>query len=318
MPNPSPGTRPHYKAVFISPHLDDAVFSCGGTIARLVDEGPVLVFNLFTDFAEGVNWGGLQSGPARYQEETNAAKFLGFESQNLGELDVLFRREPYKKLGNIFRPPIEEDIAWLPTLREKVFSKLAEIDYDQLYVPMGIGWHVDHVLTHLLFEPWAKRPNLFFYEDAPYCCIPHSTRYRLDELATYPHDVKDQTLAPVGARLAWRQASSAYAQTALMKNLKPWIVRVFAIPVVSFYLHRLMERHRKVSAYSQKNSLRPISLPISQQFDRKVEAMALYTSQFNEFFSSRKDCEDTLRAYTERMCGVVPTPQIVERFWVKS
>ncbi len=315
-----PRHRPHYKAIFVSPHLDDAVFSCGGTIARLVEEGegPVLVLNLFTDFAEGVNSGALQSGPARYQEEIDAAKFLGFESLNLGELDVLFRREPYKKIGNIFRPPIAEDIVWLPALREKVFALLSAMDYDQLYVPLGIGWHVDHVLTYQLFEPWSKRPNLFYYEDAPYCCIPHSTRYRLNELALYPCESTDQTLAPIDETLAWRQASSAYAETALMKNLKPWIVRVFAVPVVSFYLLRLMVLHRKVSANIQKLNLNPVSLPISHQFDRKVDAMALYTSQFKEFFLSRQDCVKTLAAYAQKMYGGNPKSKKVERFWVRS
>ena len=314
-----PQHRPRYKAIFVSPHLDDAVFSCGGTIARLVEEGegPVLVLNLFTDFAEGVNAGALQSGPERYQEEINAAKFLGFESLNLGELDVLFRRDHYKKIGNIFRPPIAEDIAWLPALREKVFALLSAMDYDQLYVPLGIGWHVDHILTYLLFEPWANRPNLFFYEDAPYCCIPHSTRYRLDELATYPHEANDQTLAPTGERLAWRQASSAYAQTALMKNLKPWIVRVFAVPVVSFYLHRLMALHRKVSARSQKTSLKAVSIGIPMQLNRKIEAMELYGSQFKEFFLSRRDCVQTLSAYSLSAQGNDVAADVSERFWIR-
>ena len=313
-----PAVRPHYRAVFISPHLDDAVFSCGATIDRLVKEGtgPVLVLNLFSRYLSEVKIRGVVLGDERYQEEANAAQFLGFESRNLGELDVSFRREPYKKLGNIFRPPVADDLAWLPTLREKVFALLSEMDYDQLYVPLGIGWHVDHVLTYQLFEPWANRPNLFFYEDAPYCCIPHSTRYRLNELATYPREASDQTLAPIDENLAWREASSAYAETALMKNIRPWIVRKIAVPVVSFYLHRLMAFHRKVSTSSQKKTLMPVIVPISLQLDRKVDAMTLYPSQFDEFFLSRQDCVKTLSSYAQNAQGREAKAEVSERFWV--
>lgn len=305
--------RPHYRAVFVSPHLDDAVFSCGGTIARLVEEGPVLVLNLFTRYLSDVKIRGVVLGDERYQEEVDAARFLGFESRNLGELDVSFRRDAYRKLGNIFRPPVAQDMAWLPILRAKVFSVLAGLDYQQLYVPLGIGWHVDHVLTHLLFEPWAGRENLLYYEDAPYCCIPHSTRYRLNELAIYPRAPNDVSLAPTNELLAWWQSAMAYADTALMKNIKPWIVRQFAVPVVSVYLYRLMALHRNLADPTATRHLEPLVMPIAGQFASKVDAMALYRSQFQEFFSSREDCIATLMTYANCIQdGDGP----VERFWL--
>lgn len=308
-----PPHRLHYRAVIVSPHLDDAVFSCGGEIARLVTEGPVLVLNLFTRYLSEVKVRGVVLGDERYQEEADAARFLGFESRTLGELDVSFRRDAYRKLGNIFRPPVAQDMDWLPTLREKVFAVLAGLDYQQLYVPLGIGWHVDHVITHLLFEPWAGRKNLLFYEDAPYCCIPHSTRYRLDELAIYPRAPNDLSLAPTNELRAWWQAAMSYADTALMKNLKPWIVRQFAVPVVSAYLYRLMALHRKQASAVPQRRLTPRVMPIAAQFDRKVEAMALYRSQFREFFFGQEDCRGTLMTYANRIQeGAGP----VERFWL--
>ncbi|MBK9574203.1 MAG: PIG-L family deacetylase [Rhodoferax sp.] len=305
-------SRAYYRAVFISPHLDDAVFSCGGMIAKLVREGPVLVLNLFTRYLSEVKIRGVVLGEERYQEEADAARFLGFESRCLGELDVSFRRDAYRKLGNIFRPPVAEDLAWLPTLRQKVFELLAELDYQQLYVPLGIGWHVDHVLTHQLFEPWAERSNLLYYEDAPYCCIPHSTRYRLNEVGVYPCAPGDLSLAPMNETRAWWQSSMAYANTALMKNLRPWIVRKFAIPVVSFYLHRLMALHRSHPGSSAKRGMEPLVMPINEEFDSKVEAMCLYRSQFREFFADRGDCVSTLAGYGN---SIRLGSGRVERYW---
>lgn len=308
-------SRTHYRAVFISPHLDDAVFSCGGLIARLARQGPVLVLNLFTRYLSEVKIRGVVLGEERYQEEADAARFLGFESRCLGELDVSFRRDAYRKLGNIFRPPVAEDKDWLPTLRQKVFALLAELDYQQLYVPLGIGWHVDHVLTHQLFEPWAERDNLLYYEDAPYCCIPHSTRYRLNELAAYQPAANDLSLAPIDETRAWWQSSMAYSNTALMKNLRPWVVRKFAIPAVSFYLHRLMALHRNHANRSAKPRVEAVVMAIDEEFDNKVEAMSLYRSQFREFFADREDCASTLGGYGSLIrCG----SGRVERYWVVS
>lgn len=301
----------HYRAVFISPHLDDAVFSCGGVIAQLIKEGPVLVLNLFTRYLSVVKLRGVVLGDERYQEEAEAARFLGYESHNLGELDVSFRREAYKKLGNIFRPPVAEDIDWLPTLRKKVFGLLADIDYQQIYVPLGIGWHVDHVLTHLLFEPWAGRADLLYYEDAPYCCIPHSTRYRLNELACYEYAAD---LSPTNETQAWWEAAWSYADTALMKNLQPWIVRQLAIPVVGFYLHRLIALHREQSiAALDKRRLASLVIQIEDHFKQKIDAMALYRSQFKEFFSDRENCVDMLEKYSD---GHRVGRGMVERYWV--
>jgi len=305
--------KPHYRAVVVSPHLDDAVFSCGGMMAQLADDGPVLVLNVFTQYLSALKIHGAVLGEERHQEEVDAADFLKFESRSLGELDAPFRRDAYRQLGNLFRPPVAEDLQWLPTLREKMFAVLAELDFDQIYVPLGVGWHVDHVLTHLVFEPWAARAKLLYYEDAPYCCIPHATRYRLNEIATYPREAHDQSLAPANETGAWWQTSRSYANTALMKNLKPWIVRQFAAPTVSFYLYRLMGLYRnRAQAAISKCSLQPRLIPIAAQLGRKVEAMTLYKSQFNEFFSSPQDCTETFEAYAVRMRG---RSGPVERYW---
>jgi LmbE family N-acetylglucosaminyl deacetylase len=304
--------RQRYRAVFLSPHLDDAVFSCGGLIDKLTAEGPVLVLNIFTQYLSDLKIHGAVLGVERYQEEADAARFLGLESRNLGELDAPFRRDNYRQLGNLFRPPCQQDLDWLPEFRQVLFGILAGLDYQQIYVPLGIGWHVDHVLTHMAFEPWARSDKLLYYEDAPYCCIPHATRYRLNDLARYPQPAGDTSLMPGNELRAWWQAAMAYADTALMKNLQPWVVRQGAVPAVSYYLWRLMSRHRQAAPAMPERTLQPVTIPIAEHFDRKVEAMALYRGQFGEFFSSRQDCVATLSSYARAMGSA---DSAVERYW---
>jgi LmbE family N-acetylglucosaminyl deacetylase len=305
-------TKPHYRAIIISPHLDDAVFSCGGAITQMVKEGPVLVINIFTRYLSDIKFHGIVMGNERQQEEKSAANFLGYESRNLDELDAIYRHKTYQKISNIFYPPIEEDMQWLPFLRQKIFEIIGEVDYQEIYIPLGIGWHVDHILTNLVFEPMFCDPKLFFYEDTPYSLIAQTTRYRLSEFANYPDLPLDLSLKSSNEFLVGWQTSKSYAQTAMMKNIKPWIIRLFAYPVVSVYLIRLMSRHRKNFTVSNKINLKPHAIDINETFEKKIDAMMLYGSQFKEFFIDRKDCERLLKSYAKSMQN---SSIQVERYW---
>lgn len=301
-----------YRAIIISPHLDDAVFSCGGVISQMVKEGPVLVINIFTRYLSGMKFHGIVMGDERHKEEQSVADFLGFESLNLDELDAIFRRKEYQKISKIFYPPIPEDVNWLPSLREKIFSILAKLEYQQLYIPLGIGWHVDHILTNQVFEPMYGDPKLLFYEDTPYCLIRHTSYYRLSEFASIKISPNDKSLSQVTNLKAGWQTSISYGQTAMMKNIKPWVVRLFAYPVVSIFLFRLLSRHRKNFNVSNKINLKPHVVDINGTFEKKLDAMMLYSSQFKEFFISRKDCEDSLKRYADSLQNGSTT---LERFW---
>ncbi|HNC51722.1 MAG TPA: PIG-L family deacetylase [Accumulibacter sp.] len=302
-----------YKAVIVSPHLDDAVFSCGGEIARLTRQGRVLVINVFTRYLGEAKRYGMVVGAQRLREDVAAARSLGFESLNLDELDAPFRHEAYRSVGKLFRPPVD-DVEYLGKLRERVFSCLAGMDFERIYLPLAIGWHVDHMLVYEAFSPWATRAHCYYYEDAPYCLIPHATRYRMDELGEYQPARGDRSLSPVSEVQAWWQASAAYADTAMMRNLKPWIVRQCAVPVVGAYLYRLMAAHRRQAATVRKpHRLQPVmTLDLGELLEKKLDAMVLYESQFREFFGNREDCRASLAAYAVRAGAKASA---LERYW---
>ena len=148
-------------------------------------------------------------GAERYDEERAAARFLGYASHNFDELDAFFRRPAYRSVGNIFRPPRAGRCGDLDlsALRERVFGFLDGVDYERLYVPMAVGWHVDHTLTHLVFEPWAHRSNLVYYEDARYCRFSDATKYRLKELGTFSRRPGDASLATASGIAGWWQTA---------------------------------------------------------------------------------------------------------------
>lgn len=300
-----------YRAIIVSPHLDDAVFSCGNEIARLKKEGPVLVLNLFTGFLESVKDRGIVLDDNRHEEEKSAEKFLGYESHSFGELDAYFRREEYRSIGRLFKTPARKDSGeYLVSLRNRVFAYIDHIEYEQLYLPLGVGWHVDHVLTHMIFEPWIKEKDILFYEDVPYCFIPGMTRIRLNEIGMFERDPKDQSLMP-----AWNfgdtfRATKALFDTALMRNLRPKGLRWFALPVVGSYLHRMMTAHKKGIPPLTRHNMESIIIPI-EDFSKKLTAMGCYQSQFREFFVDRNDCKKLHETYANQIGSSKP----IERFW---
>ena len=76
------------RAVFLSPHLDAAIFSCGGTIARLRGEGPVLILNVFTHFPRAGKKFSIYIDDERHLEEAEAAGALATGIVALGAWSI--------------------------------------------------------------------------------------------------------------------------------------------------------------------------------------------------------------------------------------
>lgn len=304
--------KKHYRAVFISPHIDDAVFSCGGTIAELAPDGNVLILNIFSAFAHDIKKGSIVVNKNRYEEETNAASYVGFTSEKLDEPDAVFRRRVYQSPARLFDHVDDKDLIYIKQLSDKINLYLSIIDYSSLYVPLGIGWHVDHVLCYLAMESFFTQPNLFFYEDAPYCLIPNATRYRLKELGLTSSIKNDFTLREHSFLREWYNTVRCYARMAPMKNLRPLSYQLLANLVVSIYLFKLMARHRFFQKKSKDIRLKPYLNNITDHFKLKIDAISLYESQVREFFINRADCTSLYKSYSYKISD---NSGLYERFW---
>ncbi len=298
--------KKRYKAVFISPHLDDAVLSCGGTIAKLLSEGDVLILNIFTRYTDSVKKGPIVNDKCRYEEETNAAFHLGFLTDTLNELDAI--KSASKIIGYIDN----DDITYIPQLSDKIKRYLTNIDYDSLYVPLGIGWHVDHILCHLAMESFFTDPKLLFYEDAPYCLIPNATLYRLSEIGMFSTSQSDISLKRESFLFEWYKTTRCCTNMAIIKNLRPTPYRLAANLVVPLFLLKLMTKRRFLQKRSNHIQLKPDLINIKNYFELKIKTILIYESQFREFFLNLTNCETLYKNYSYRVTG---NSSIYERFW---
>ncbi len=195
-------TRPLY----LSPHLDDAVLSCGGLLHRQRDVRPRVItvfagvpdYRSLSSFAADQHrrWGGPADPAAgRRAEDAAALALLGAEHEHWDYLDCIYRRDP---AGGEFLYASEQALwgrvarADGGMVREMVERLKAEGERGrvgegetQIYAPLGVGRHVDHqvvrrVALRLLRRGWLVR----FYEDYPYAAGPRKLARALRAWAT--------------------------------------------------------------------------------------------------------------------------------------
>jgi LmbE family N-acetylglucosaminyl deacetylase len=190
--------------LFLSPHYDDAVLSCGGLIHKLMGEGRRVVVRTIMGGAPLVTavpdtpitrdlhqrWAaGENPVEARIKEDEAAVTSLGAHAEHMVYwMDCVYRlsrtgKALYTNEASLWGEVDPEDIAGqlLPTM------VLAPNEVVRaLYVPMGVGKHVDHrIVRNWGLElrkqyPWVA---LKFYEEYPYIDTPGAVDKALEFFA---------------------------------------------------------------------------------------------------------------------------------------
>jgi LmbE family N-acetylglucosaminyl deacetylase len=168
--------------IYISPHLDDAVLSAGGLIHDQAMMGiPVEIWTLacgfppeggLTPFAQDLHfqWGFSSAEETirlRRAEDLRAAATVGAKAVHFDFLDCIYRRGPDGEVlysEGVFTP-IHAAEAGYPAQITAALARVLERG-DVVVCPLGIGGHVDHVVTRAAVEG-LTRP-LLYYADFPY------------------------------------------------------------------------------------------------------------------------------------------------------
>lgn len=170
--------------LFLSPHLDDAVLSCGGLIARLASSATVCVLTVFTGaplwgpYSGAAQWlhgvSGYSNACAlslvRKREDRAALRGLNVQCSHLSFRDAVYRRSAVGEWlyqGDLQVAPKIDDEPLIRRLAD-AFRKLAG-KYDTVVYPLGIGGHVDHQIVRTAAVQ-ADLPCVC-YKDVPYCLM---------------------------------------------------------------------------------------------------------------------------------------------------
>jgi LmbE family N-acetylglucosaminyl deacetylase len=175
--------------LFLSPHFDDAVLSCGGTIHRLAAEGQTVVVRTVMGGVPSASrvpdtpitrdlhqrWAaGDDPVTIRAQEEEVAVWTLGAQANRMVFwTDCVYRlslkgEALYPSEESLFGQVHPDDMAG-QLMRTLVLPHNERVRV--LYAPMGAGHHVDHQIV----RDWAielkrqyREVALKFYEEYPY------------------------------------------------------------------------------------------------------------------------------------------------------
>jgi LmbE family N-acetylglucosaminyl deacetylase len=181
-------TKSH-RHIFLSPHFDDAVFSCGGTIGVQVSTGlRPLVITVFggvpsptTELSPlaaqihremGFRPNAQIAVATRREEDARALDYLNVDYLWLDYLDAIYRGTPpyYTEKSQLIGGEVHPGDLWID--RELAQTLIAL--YDRLpdsvwHGPLAVGRHVDHqIVCSAIDRLTQRRANVKLYEDFPY------------------------------------------------------------------------------------------------------------------------------------------------------
>ncbi len=218
-----------HRHIFLSPHFDDAVFSCGGTLGVQVSTGlRPLVITVFggipsqtTELSPlatqihrdmGFRPNALIAVTTRREEDARALNYLNVDYLWLDYLDAMYRGSPpfYTEKSQLIGGKVHSGDLWID--RELAQSLVAL--HDRLpdavfYGPLGVGRHVDHqIVSSAIDRLIQRRANVKLYEDFPYVLASGARDERLRELG----GTLEPTLVEMSEMLHLRQeAAEMYA-----------------------------------------------------------------------------------------------------------
>ncbi len=143
--------------IFLSPHLDDAVVSCGGTIAKFVyQREDVLVVTIFTKNPD------IKKIPKKFhkfaiydqrkKEDQKALNRLSVDYKWLDIEERAYRVPLLKKPTDIFKINLSgglEQFSNITEIQAEIDKLIEKYPKAKFYSPLSIGNHYDHVEVFL-------------------------------------------------------------------------------------------------------------------------------------------------------------------------
>ncbi len=187
-----------HRHIYLSPHFDDAVLSCGGSIAMQtqINLQPLIItifaappadgaaLNPFArqiQASAGLGESGADAVARRREEDRAACDYLGADYLWLNYADAMYRG--YDSSESLFGDIGRNDLSLEESLADVALKIHALAPNAVIYAPLGVGHHVDHQLVASAAARLVnQKANIKFYEDIPYATKPNTLQARQTEL----------------------------------------------------------------------------------------------------------------------------------------
>lgn len=296
-----------YHSIFISPHIDDVIFSCGGTVAEISKTKPVLVIYVFSDYGKNTF--------QRKLEEEKVAKSFGYETLFLDLPDFPKRnRFGFFPLSYHRFFQKEKDQQWLRKLIDLLKATLDSIEYDQIYFPLASGMHLDHEICFRAGVENVYSVSPLFYEDLPYSFIPGLLEHRLHRLSR-ENILIDQDFDSRSHKECKNLSDSIsdyllgdpfFTRTGLihMRSILKFVLK----PCLKNRFNKIEKRKKDFQFEFQ-----PTFFEIKETFDLKLTGISHYQSQVGYFFNSLQEMKKQYKGFHSKIIN--SKENFFERFW---
>ena len=220
-----------HRHIFLSPHFDDVVFSCGGTLGVQLSSGlRPLVITVFAGVPDantqlsslatqihremGVS---LSQGVAgaietRRKEDAAALDYLQVDYLWLDYPESIYRGNPayYTTKEQLIGGNVHDgDLAIDHQLAQDLVALAERLPDAAWYAPLGIGRHVDHQIVSSAADRLVQRGSkVYLYEEFPYVLQEGAREARIQELG----ELLEPALVEVSEMMPYRlEAADMYA-----------------------------------------------------------------------------------------------------------
>lgn len=269
--------------LFISPHLDDALLSCGARIWQSTQAGQdVLVASVFTNPSPHSADSHKTSYQKRISDDKQATQLLGARSVHMGFIDAPFRNKQYRDFTSIlFHHELpKSDRPVMLAVAKHLRQLIQESNPDEVWFPLGVGGHIDH---HIVYESSKLlkdvQAQFHYYEDLPYALLPGWNSVRWHQLKATPEkksqNLKTQKMSLVETSFSFVHNYMASPQdklTAMVKYDREWETMH---PHMSHTTTWTLDK----APFSLSHTIAP-----SHFFVKKCEAISCYTTEWPILF----------------------------------
>ena len=268
--------------LYVSPHADDVVFSCGGAVARDVAAGRrTVIVTVFSD--------ARRSG--RVVDDRRSVENLGAEFIAAGLTDASLRGPRYRRLEGLLRPMGEPEHAMVDEVQrllESIHSPGSE-----LLLPLGSGGHIDHQICYEAGRRLAGRFHTWFYEDMPYSFCPYSVARRLASLGGHDGCERPSRAEEFMTSVAYFVADRWSRPADMLRGVRIALAQ---------------QRHWRPNGPTRWIEKR---IEIAAFLDAKLKALEPYRLEWQNHFTS---IEHWRRSYID-YARSIGSPTVVERRW---
>lgn len=262
-----------YK-LFISPHLDDIIFSLGNYLKKASNYQNIIIATVFTKEnqkklnkmkGEMYVYGNYKK---RIEEDKNAmielkgVKVIYFDLE-----DEIFRNNESKLKMEL-------------KICNKINKLLLNYEVDNIYLPLGIGYHNDHILVNnSVYHLNLSNYNLYYYYDYPYCNNKLNLLTRLSDYGIFYNSINLEII-------------KEYYRDPIYSSLNFFIKSIKVIYLLNRYFFNYLFRQFKMKGHNYYYSI---------DVEKKCNMMMKYKSQIKPIFGSKEVMLDQLNKNNEEI-----------------